>query len=75
MTTCPQKIKLWAKADGEFACRRPVDGHTQHVASGLIAGQTIHWYDGDRRNFTGEFNACDQSTCILPAGHHGRHAS
>jgi hypothetical protein len=36
---------------------------------------TIYWQEGDRRNFRGEFTPCDQSTCLLPAGHHGDHAS
>lgn len=79
MTTprCPVKIKAWPTASGEFQCRLAASSHNEHrehVASGISGHQTIHWYDGDRRQFRGEFVPCDQSTCILPSGHHGDHA-
>lgn len=73
--TCPKKIRAWAKDDGIFACRLPVDHGGAHVATGLFEHQTIHWQDGDRRQFAGVFHPCDESSCCLPAGHHGNHAS
>lgn len=75
MTVCAARLKAWSKPDGEFSCRLPAGGHEEHVATGLFEHQTIHWLEGDRRQFTGDFHPCDQSTCILPAGHHGNHAS
>lgn len=74
--TCPAKIKVWRAADGEFSCRLEHDpvAEPEHQATGLFDYQTIHWFEGDRRQFTGDFNPCDESTCILPAGHHGDHA-
>lgn len=77
MTTphCPAKIKAWKAEDGEFRCRLADSPHPQHEATGLYEHQTISWFDGDRRQFRGEFVACDESTCILPSGHHGNHAA
>lgn len=73
--TCTARLKAWEPPEGLFSCRLPADGHREHIATGLFEHQSIHWQEGDRRQFTGDFHPCDQSTCILPAGHHGRHAS
>lgn len=73
--TCPVRLRAWAKPDGIFDCRRAAGHDEDHVATGLFPDQTIHWFDGDRRCFTGDFVACDHSTCILPSGHHGNHAT
>lgn len=76
---CPVHIRVWSPdppgQDGEFRCRLK-SGHTlgQHRATGLFSWQTLTWFDGDRRCYVGEFTACDQSTCVLPAGHRGEHA-
>lgn len=69
--TCPAKLHTGTPSLGDLSCRLEA-GHEggQHDATGLFEWQTISWFDGDRRLFTG----CDQSTCILPAGHSGRHA-
>jgi hypothetical protein len=72
---CQARLKAWTGDDGLFSCRLDADGHQEHIAPGLFATQTIHWLEGDRRQFTGDFHPCDQSTCLLPAGHHGNHAS
>lgn len=74
--TCPARLHTGAAGLGDISCRLD-EGHggRQHDATGLFAHQTISWFEGDRRQFTGEFHPCDQSTCLLPAGHHGRHAA
>lgn len=74
--TCPVRLRAWSKPDGIFDCRKPADHDDgRHDANGLYPGQTITWYEGDRRSFTGPFVNCDESSCLLPAGHHGDHAS
>ena len=74
--TCPAKLKAFPGVEGVLSCRLDA-GHegAQHDATGLFEWQTISWFEGDRRQFTGEFHPCDQSTCILPAGHRGSHAA
>lgn len=52
------------------------DGDTAHEAilrdyAYQGSATTIHWYDDDRRNFTGEWIECPQRGCILPANHRG----
>jgi hypothetical protein len=74
--SCPVRIRLWShKPGGTFDCRLNEGHGPAHEATGLYPHQTISWVDGDRRAFTGEFTPCDQSSCILPAGHGGSHAA
>lgn len=73
--TCPARIHTNTPSLGDLTCRLEADHFgDEHQATGLFADQTIYWLEGDRRCFTGEFQPCDESTCCLPAGHHGRHA-
>lgn len=44
------------------------------VMDGEPTVTSITRYENDRRTFRGDLTLCDESTCILPAGHRGRHA-
>jgi len=76
--TCPAKIRPFPDAT-EVTCLED-DGHPGGHAGVLSnyafrGSQTvIRWLDEDRRTFRGDWTACDQSDCILPAGHRGGHA-
>jgi hypothetical protein len=75
MPRCPVRIRLWSgEPDGSFDCRLRAGHGGEHAANGLSRSQTIYFLDGDRRCFIGEFTTCDESRCVLPAGHHGGHA-
>jgi hypothetical protein len=63
--------------NGDFTCEKDADDHVEHQAhthSPTNPDQLITWFDGDRRNYQGEFQPCDESTCSLPAGHARGHA-
>jgi hypothetical protein len=78
MARCPVRLKAWTNPDGSahvLDCRLDEGHGPEHAATGLFPHQTIYWLDGDRRAFTGEFTPCDESRCILPAGHRGAHSA
>lgn len=74
---CDAKIKL--SDDMPFVqCDLESEKHSPHV--GVLkdyaypgSKTTIVWQESDRRNFRGKFTECDESTCLLPAGHNGDH--
>jgi hypothetical protein len=77
--TCPAKIRPFPNSI-EVSCGLPHDGHTSHegeVRDYAFPGSVsmLYWEEGDRRTFSGDWNSCDESTCILPAGHHGNHVT
>jgi len=77
MAQCETKLRAWPGEDGVFQCRKNW-GHAlldnSHVATGLQEYQRIEWFDGDRRQFTGEWMPCaDLLSCTLPTGHPGDH--
>ena len=81
---CPWTIRWGTTADATTRCGK-TDHITvnigvpdpQHEGPGLLAGQRIAWYSGDRREYTGEWpghcgKPAGQGGCVLPAGHPGR---
>ena len=76
------------RADGHTDVREPdtrerepyVLSANEHFGQGITPGQTIHWYAGDRREYTGNWPgycqklgpAAFKGGCTLPDGHHGR---
>lgn len=79
--SCPSRIRPMRPInETELRCEL-ADGHAGSHSSVLHgyahpgSTTTVTWLKGDRRAFSGDFNTCDQSTCILPAGHRGEHAS
>lgn len=93
MSQCPWKIH-WgtgldaitqcARRDGHLSSRAGsmvVKGDSKHQGpTGVIPGQTVAWYAGDRREFTGDWPGyCTKlpgvplaGGCTLHEGHHGR---
>lgn len=78
MTSCSAKIRPFPSAT-EVTCLED-DGHSG-IHAGVLSdyafpgSQTvIQWLDADRRTFRGQWTPCDQSDCVLPAGHRGNHA-
>jgi len=55
------------------------DPDPEHEGPGLMPGQIIHWFSGDRREYTGDWPGyCDkiplppfEGGCTLPLRHHG----
>lgn len=77
MAQCPWKIHYGVTQEATSECGK--GGHLPadpvHEGPGLVTGQTITWYAGDRREYTGEWpGPCPAQPCILHAGHHGGHA-
>lgn len=77
--TCEAKIRPFPNPT-EVRCELPDDGHAKHQATLRDyaypgSATTMDWFEDDRRTFRGEWTHCDESTCILPAGHQGRHAA
>lgn len=61
-------------------CAKPGDHGGPHKSDGMLMNgrempTSVTWYEDDRRTFRGELTLCDESTCILPAGHRGSHAA
>lgn len=75
--TCDAKIRPFPGHD-EIACEEDGDHatHTGVIRNKAYPGSEtkLSWMENDRRTFRGVWTPCDQSDCILPAGHHGNHA-
>jgi hypothetical protein len=66
----------------EIRCTRE-QGHSDDLHKGEVrdyaypgSKTVMTWADSDRRTYHGEWpGPCDSAGCILPLGHHGRHAT
>ena len=80
MEQCEAKIRPFRGVnETELRCALGATPHDKHQATLTDyaykgSSTEMSWLDTDRRTFRGEFTTCDQSTCILPAGHSGNHA-
>ena len=79
MAQCRAKIRPFPD-ETEIQCieddSQPHSNHAGIVSDYAYPGSKskLNWNDRDRRTFRGDWTSCDQSTCILPAGHWGDHA-
>lgn len=78
--TCDAKIRPFPNPT-EITCEAPAPHEGSHCAvlrdyAYPGSATTFTWDETDRRTFRGTWRDCDLSnTCILPAGHRGRHAA
>jgi len=70
--TAPCKHKMaWGQI--QLVCVK--DAHPDDPEHAGILEQTlVTWFDGDRRDYTGQLVECPWRGCLLPGGHHGDHA-
>lgn len=74
--SCLAKIRPLHDKTIEIHCYLPLDSHTLHIGVlrdyAFVGSRTsIHWADGDRRNYRGDFMPCVAAPCVLPDGHYG----
>lgn len=76
---CPYSIRWGTSAETTTRCDREPHDDSRHEGPGIVAGQRVTWYAGDRREYTGDWPGyCDRlggkaflGGCTLPAGHRG----
>ena len=78
-TLCDARIRPFPNAV-TVMCEDDAD-HGGHHGGTLLdyaypgSKTVISWAETDRRTFRGDWTDCQSAGCILPNGHHGRHAT